>query len=53
MQTALTIFVLAAAVAYAAWRIYRVLSEADDPCKGCEGCALKKKSGEKFGCSKK
>lgn len=32
---------VAVAVAYAGWRIYRALKHADDPCYGCEGCALK------------
>lgn len=53
MQIVLTIIILSAAVAYVAWRIFRVLYGTDDPCKGCNGCTLKKKSDEKFGCSKK
>ena len=32
---------LALAVMYAAWRIYRALQAAGDPCYGCEGCQLK------------
>ncbi len=53
MQIVLTILILAAAVGYAARRIYKTLTGEDDPCQGCQGCALKKKSGEKFGCSEK
>ena len=33
--------VLVLAVTYAGWRIYRTLSHANDPCCGCEGCAMK------------
>ena len=33
--------ILVLAVAYAAWRIYRAIRHANDPCYGCEGCALK------------
>ena len=33
--------VLVLAVTYAGWRIYRALRHANDPCYGCEGCALK------------
>lgn len=33
--------ILAAAVSYASWRIYKVLKRAENPCDSCEGCPLK------------
>ena len=33
--------VLVAAVGYAAWHIYGTLKGHNDPCAGCDGCALK------------
>ena len=41
MQTYIVISVVMLCVAYAAWRFYRVVSLKNDPCCGCEGCALK------------
>ena len=57
MQQAIVIMVIAIAAGYAVWRVYKVLAEKDQPCCGCEGCALKnqgcnKKTCEKFGQSK-
>jgi len=40
-QYLIIIIVLAAAIGYAAWRIYLAIRHANDPCYGCEGCALK------------
>ncbi|MBR1546193.1 MAG: FeoB-associated Cys-rich membrane protein [Prevotella sp.] len=48
MQIFLVILILMLAIGYAAWRIYKSLTAPSDPCKGCDGCALKKKSGGKF-----
>lgn len=33
--------VVALAVTYMAWRIYHIIRHSNDPCYGCEGCALK------------
>ena len=41
------IVILASCVAYASWRTYRLISEKEDPCAGCEGCELKHKIKEK------
>ncbi|MBO5627078.1 MAG: FeoB-associated Cys-rich membrane protein [Prevotella sp.] len=41
MQYVIVAALLALAVGYAAWRIYRALRAAGDPCYGCEGCLLK------------
>lgn len=38
-------YVIAAAVAYAAWHIYKVFSSSDDPCRNCSGCDLKRSAG--------
>jgi hypothetical protein len=45
---------VAAAIAYAGWRVRKTVKEKSSPCCGCEGCALKnqacdKKTCEKFG----
>jgi hypothetical protein len=45
---------IAAAIAYASWRMHKSLKKTNEPCCGCEGCALKnqccdKKTCEKFG----
>ena len=48
VQSSLVFLILTAAVGYAAWRIYRALTAPPDPCAGCDGCALKKKSNGKF-----
>ena len=64
MQTAVVIVVVIAASVYAAWRIREAVINANDPCRGCQGCALKdaksrnqpcekKKEAEKFGRKKK
>jgi hypothetical protein len=42
MQLLFVILILALAIGYVAWRIYRILKTPSDPCTGCEGCALKK-----------
>lgn len=41
IQYIIVAVMLALAVGYAAWRIYRALRAAGDPCYGCEGCQLK------------
>ena len=41
IQYLIVAILLAFAVMYAAWRIYRALRAANDPCYGCEGCQLK------------
>ena len=41
IQYLIVAILLAVAVVYAAWRIYRALRAANDPCYGCEGCQLK------------
>lgn len=41
MQLAIVIAAIAAAVAYAARRLYLTVKRACDPCQGCDGCALK------------
>jgi len=41
IQYLIVAILLAVAVMYAAWRIYRALRAAGDPCYGCEGCQLK------------
>lgn len=41
IQYLIVAILLAVAVMYAAWRIYRALRAANDPCYGCEGCQLK------------
>ncbi len=40
-------------VAYAAWRVYLLLTSRQNPCDGCEGCALKGSKTRKEGCDKK
>ena len=35
-----TLIIVAAAVAYAAWRVYRLVSGRQSPCGGCDGCSL-------------
>ena len=65
MQTVSVAVFVTAALAYAGWRVFRLVSHYQSPCYGCEGCALKgvkektlkkqtceKKTGEKFGQSK-
>jgi len=45
MQTAIVITTIAAAVAYAVWRINDTLRHAGDPCRGCklaENCKKKR-----------
>lgn len=41
IQYLIVTVILAIAVGYGAWRIYRALRMANDPCYGCEGCELK------------
>ena len=41
LQTILVTAFVALSVLYLARRVWRVLRHADDPCWGCEGCALK------------
>ncbi len=41
MQFIIIFIVLACAIGYAAWRIYKALSAPPNPCAGCQGCALK------------
>ena len=53
MQMTVIIAILATCVAYASWRTYRLISEKEDPCAGCEGCELKHKIKEKSECQKK
>jgi len=48
MQIYATILILAAAIAYAAWRFYNTFRKGGDPCAGCD---MKKKC-KKFGQSK-
>ncbi len=48
MQMIVVILVIAGALGYAAWRIFRTLRSHDDPCCGCE----MKKNCHKFGQSK-
>ena len=46
--------ILAAAVSYASWRIYKVLKRAENPCDSCDGCPLKaQKPRNKDFCKKK
>lgn len=53
LQHIILVVILACAVFYASWRIYRILTQSADPCEGCSGCELKKKNREKFCQSKK
>ena len=57
MQTAIVIVIIALSVAYAVWRVYRFLqTSAEDPCAGCQGCALKelkRQKGENKHCTEK
>ena len=43
MQYTLVFIVLVLCVGYIAWRIYRQLSDHENPCQGCKGCELSKK----------
>ena len=53
MQIFIVYTIIFLCAAYALWRIYTAVHRTDDPCSGCEGCALKeikqKKDCEKFG----
>ena len=60
-QLLLVGLVVAASAVYAGWRFYEAIRQTDDPCKGCQGCALReekrkiearKKNCEKFGRTK-
>ena len=49
MQEVLTGLLLTGAVGYAGWRIYRVLTDTSEACKGCalaEKCTKKRKNRE-------
>ena len=51
MQQAIVIIILILAVVYAAWRIYRALTNDNEACEGCalaENCMKKKKSRRKI-----
>ncbi len=51
MQQAIVIIILILAVGYAAWRIYKALTNDDNGCEGCalaENCKKKKKSRRKI-----
>lgn len=65
MQTLLTFIIVSATVAYAVWRVSRVVRNVNDRCYGCAGCtfhdmiskrkglqnvAQRKKDVEKFWC---
>ena len=41
IQYLIVMFALATAIAYAAWRICRIIHSARDRCYGCDGCQLK------------
>jgi hypothetical protein len=41
MQQIVVYFILACAIGYAAWWIYKRLQKVNDPCDGCDGCQLK------------
>jgi hypothetical protein len=43
MQMVIVYIVIAMAVAYSLWRIKKRLTQVNDPCAGCQGCALKGK----------
>ncbi|MBR0049579.1 MAG: hypothetical protein IJP74_09725 [Prevotella sp.] len=43
MQTLVVIVVVAAAVLYAGWRVFRLLHRHDNYCCGCTGCPLRDK----------
>ena len=54
VQHVIVFVVLAAAVGYAAWHTYKAFKQPDDPCAGCDGCALKElKQQNKTACDKK
>ena len=56
MQTILVTIILTLSVAYAAYRIWRLLKHTNDPCAGCSGCAMKearRKNMENRCCSEK
>ena len=40
-QLVIVFVVLSSAVGYASYRIWQTLLHVGDPCRGCEGCALK------------
>ena len=57
MQTLCVILILAAAMAYIGHGVCQLWLRDDDPCRGCDGCIMKKqvcdkKKDEKFGQSK-
>ena len=49
----LVIFIVLLSVAYAFWLIYQAILQRNDPCYGCEGCALKGKIKKNVNCNAK
>lgn len=45
LQYILVFIILAAALAYAIWKIYNAATHTDSLCSGCQGCPLKDKKG--------
>ena len=41
MQIAIIALILLLCVGYAAYRIHQAIKHANDPCRGCDGCALR------------
>ena len=41
LELTFVLLLVAAAIAYAAWRVIQAVKAAGDPCRGCAGCALK------------
>lgn len=42
MQHIIAYSIVAIAIAYASWRIYKAIKSINDPCNGCQGCEIKK-----------
>lgn len=53
MQIIFVYIIIALSVSYIVWRVYKAIRADDNPCRGCDGCALRdiknKKDCEKFG----
>jgi hypothetical protein len=49
MQLLLTIVMIAVSVMYAAKRFYKCFLAKNNPCAGCEGCALKRENSKNCG----
>ena len=47
MQTIILAIILVLCTGYAAFRIYKAIEHANDPCYGCEGCALREQMKKK------